>query len=201
MARTASGSRWPAPRASTAPSATCPSSAPRRCRTKLPLAPGLDWHKGLLAGIFDARGSVRDGVPRIFTRDARLLDAICLALKELDFDHHVTEDRRAVVLTADLAERLRFRQTVDPATAGRLALDGELAPGANLTVTKIERLDTRHLYDITTGTGDFVADGVVSHNCSCSLSTRTPGAVPCRWDGSRDDQDKRSSDEDRGHLP
>jgi DNA repair photolyase len=131
----------------------------------LPLAPGLDWHKGLLAGIFDARGSVRDGVPRIFTRDARLLDAICLALKELDFDHHVTEDRRAVVLTADLAERLRFRQTVDPATASRLAVDGELVPAARLTVTSIERLDSRHLYDITTGTGDFVADGVVSHNC------------------------------------
>ena len=132
---------------------------------ELPLAPGIDWHKGLLAGIFDARGSVRDGVPRIFTRDARLLDAICLALKELDFDHQVSEDRRSVLLTADLAERLRFRQTVDPATAGRLALDGELVPAARLTVTKIERLDTRPLYDITTGTGDFVADGVVSHNC------------------------------------
>ncbi|MFI9386490.1 intein-containing Rv2578c family radical SAM protein [Kutzneria sp. NPDC052558] len=131
----------------------------------LPLAPGLDWHKGLLAGIFDARGSVRDGVPRIFTRDPRLLDAICLALKELDFDHHITEDRRAVVLTADPAERLRFRQTVDPATAGRLDVQGELVPAANQTVTAIERLDTRRLYDITTGTGDFIADGIVSHNC------------------------------------
>jgi len=131
----------------------------------LPLAPGLDWHKGLLAGIFDARGSVRDGVVRIFTRDHRLLDAICLALKELHFDHHVTEDRRAVVLTAELGERLRFRQTVDPATADRLALDGELVPAADRTVTKIERLESQGLYDITTGTGDFVADGVVSHNC------------------------------------
>ncbi|MEV6610497.1 intein-containing Rv2578c family radical SAM protein [Kutzneria sp. NPDC051319] len=132
---------------------------------ELPLAPGLDWHKGLLAGIFDARGSVRDGVTRIFTRDARLLDAICLALKELDFSHQVSEDRRAVILTADLGERLRFRQTVGPAMADRLAVDGELAPAADLIVTNIERLETRQLYDITTGTGDFIADGVVSHNC------------------------------------
>ena len=37
------------------------------------------------------------------------------------------------------------------------------------------------LYDITTGTGDFIANGVVSHNCSLAprtpTSTSTPGAT------------------------
>jgi DNA repair photolyase len=38
--------------------------------------------------------------------------------------------------------------------------------GAVLDVVSVEPTgDTRTLYDITTGTGDFVANGVISHNC------------------------------------
>jgi DNA repair photolyase len=35
----------------------------------------------------------------------------------------------------------------------------------NLRVVSIKPLGVRDLYDITTGTGDFIANGVVSHNC------------------------------------
>jgi DNA repair photolyase len=39
-------------------------------------------------------------------------------------------------------------------------------PSADLRVVAIERLDgERDLFDITTGTGDFIANGVISHNC------------------------------------
>jgi DNA repair photolyase len=37
--------------------------------------------------------------------------------------------------------------------------------GANLRVSSIEPLGPMPLFDITTGTGDFIANGVVSHNC------------------------------------
>lgn len=37
--------------------------------------------------------------------------------------------------------------------------------GEGLRVTRVEPLEARTLYDITTGTGDFIANGVVSHNC------------------------------------
>jgi DNA repair photolyase len=41
-----------------------------------------------------------------------------------------------------------------------------LGTGARLGVTSIRPLGmTMRLYDITTGTGDFIANGVVSHNC------------------------------------
>jgi DNA repair photolyase len=39
-------------------------------------------------------------------------------------------------------------------------------PGAALRVKEVEALGTRaRMFDVTTGTGDFIADGVVSHNC------------------------------------
>jgi DNA repair photolyase len=34
-----------------------------------------------------------------------------------------------------------------------------------LDVVSVECLDERELFDITTGTGDFIANGVISHNC------------------------------------
>lgn len=44
--------------------------------------------------------------------------------------------------------------------------EGEIVRSdAGLRVEGIEALEERALYDITTGTGDFIANGVVSHNC------------------------------------
>ncbi|MGC8627858.1 MAG: radical SAM protein [Acidimicrobiales bacterium] len=41
-----------------------------------------------------------------------------------------------------------------------------VAPGPHLRVTSVEALGLdMAMYDITTGTGDFIANGVVSHNC------------------------------------
>jgi DNA repair photolyase len=47
-----------------------------------------------------------------------------------------------------------------------LNLEGQAVKGdARLRVVSIEPLQTMRLYDITTGTEDFLANGVVSHNC------------------------------------
>ena len=50
---------------------------------------------------------------------------------------------------------------------GADGIDGQLlTPEAVLRVVEIEPLPgERELFDITTGTGDFIANGVVSHNC------------------------------------
>ncbi|MDP8959976.1 MAG: radical SAM protein [Actinomycetota bacterium] len=57
-------------------------------------------------------------------------------------------------------------RTVDPALS-RVPIEGEVVlASADLEVVSIEPLrKDLPLFDITTGTGDFVAEGVVSHNC------------------------------------
>jgi DNA repair photolyase len=64
-------------------------------------------------------------------------------------------------------EHLRFFHSVDPAITRKRSIAGTaLKSRARLRVLSIEPLgvDLR-LFDITTGTGDFIANGVVSHNC------------------------------------
>ena len=62
---------------------------------------------------------------------------------------------------------VRFFHTVDTAITRKRSIDGvALKSDAELNVTEIKPLGIEMpMYDITTGTGDFIANGVVSHNC------------------------------------
>jgi DNA repair photolyase len=70
-------------------------------------------------------------------------------------------------LRGGLREALRFFHTVDPAITRKRSIEGAaLKSGAKLQVATIEPMGLDlPMFDITTGTGDFIADGVVSHNC------------------------------------
>ena len=136
-----------------------------------PRRAGEDWCKGFLAGIFDAEGSFSDSL-RISNTDPVIIDWITWCLRTLGFPY-VVEDRglsnglRCVRLTGGLVQHVRFLRTVDPAITRKRSISGKaVKTNARLRVTAIEPLGHKlKLYDITTGTGDFIANGVVSHNC------------------------------------
>jgi DNA repair photolyase len=136
-----------------------------------PAEPDPEWRKGFLAGIFDAEGSY-SGSLRIAHTDPEIIGWTTSSLTCLGFGC-VLEDRNLpsglsyVRLRGGLREALRFFHTVDPAITQKRSIEGAaLKSGAKLRVAAIEPMGLDlPMYDITTGTGDFIADGVVSHNC------------------------------------
>jgi DNA repair photolyase len=137
-----------------------------------PEAPGDDWSKGFLAGIFDAEGSRSDHVLRIANMDLRMIEQTMAGLRRFAFDAVVEQLPRPsgtmmnVRLRGGLREHLRFFHTTGPAISRKWNLDGvALKTRADLRVQSIEPLGRRRLFDITTDTHDFIANGVVSHNC------------------------------------
>jgi DNA repair photolyase len=137
-----------------------------------PYLPSLSWMKGYLAGIFDAEGSCTTNVLRISNTDPEILGWIRAALGRFGFDYAVepiagSNGLECVRIRGGLSERLRFFLGTDPAITRKRTIDGDaLKTAARLHVTSIRPLETvMRLYDITTGTGDFIANGVVSHNC------------------------------------
>jgi DNA repair photolyase len=136
-----------------------------------PDAPNEQWEKGFLAGIFDAEGSCSLGVLRISNGNMTLLQRCLDLLGRFGFDAVVEPTRpngvATVRLRGGLEARLRFFMLVDPAITRKRTIDGTaVKSSARLEVTAIEDLGLDvPMFDITTGTGDFVADGVVSHNC------------------------------------
>jgi DNA repair photolyase len=138
-----------------------------------PIMPSLSWLKGFLAGIYDAEGSHSQHVVRIGNTDREILAWAEAALSRLRFDFAVEPTQGVdngmtnIRLRGGLAERMRFFLATDPAITRKRTMEGSALKTANrLNVMSIRSLGmVMRLYDITTGTGDFIANGVVSHNC------------------------------------
>jgi DNA repair photolyase len=137
-----------------------------------PHAPSEDWTKGFLAGIFDAEGGYSSGALRISNTNLEILGHVVSAFDRLGFAtrFEVTSNLNGlctVRLLGGVREALRFFHTVDPAITRKRSIEGQaIKNNSRLRIMAIEPLGVRkRMYDITTGTGDFIANGVVSHNC------------------------------------
>ncbi|MBO0824014.1 MAG: intein-containing Rv2578c family radical SAM protein [Actinobacteria bacterium] len=136
-----------------------------------PNEPTAEWRKGFLAGIFDAEGNHGDCI-RIANCDREIINWTVSSLESLGFRLVIEETGRPnglanVRLLGGLPAVLRFFHTTDPAITRKRSIAGTaIKCDADLRVVSIKPLGLDlEMYDITTGTGDFIADGVVSHNC------------------------------------
>lgn len=129
------------------------------------------WQAGFLSGAFDAEGSCSRGVVRISDKDESDGAAVDAAFASLGLGT-VREGPNAVgVQTVRLRGGGpavgRLLAAVQPAITRRLQIVGRAVEStADLRVVEIEPLGAPvPLLDITTGTADFVANGVIAHNC------------------------------------
>jgi DNA repair photolyase len=144
---------------------------------KLIVWPGCaapEWVRGFLGGSFDARGSYSEGSVRISNTKRSILDRIAQGLRYFGFEiayetpsHHANLPLRALRVLGGMREHLRFLNLVDPAATHKRPIFGQTVKSqAALGIVAIEPLGkSMPMFDITTGTGDFIANGVVSHNC------------------------------------
>jgi DNA repair photolyase len=139
---------------------------------KWPLRPTLQWCRGFLAGIFDAEGCRSDYALRIANTDPQILAWTEACARRFGFDvavedRHLANGLKYLRIRGGLSEHLRFFHLTDPAITRKRDIEGQMVKTfAKLRVAEIEPLGKAlPFYDITTGTGDFIANGVVSHNC------------------------------------
>lgn len=155
--------------------------------TRWPVSPSEPWRKGFLAGIFDAGEHRNAAILQIANTDEVLIGWTMDCLRHFGFDAVLEGVRHEtgvcdVRLRGGLVEHLRFIHTVDPAIRRKCSIVGQaVKTEANLAVVAIESLGLMRLCDITTGTGDFVANGVISHNCFARPTHKFLG-----WDAGRD---------------
>jgi DNA repair photolyase len=133
-----------------------------------------EWIRGFLGGIFDAAGSYDGGCMQIASANHLVLDRAAESLKQFGFGFTSDVPRRGASLRVHclrlrggLREHLRFFRIADPAVARKRSIFGQAVKShRSLDIVEIEPLGkSMPMYDITTGTGDFIANGVVSHNC------------------------------------
>jgi hypothetical protein len=148
-----------------------------------PAHPALEWRRGFLAGVFDAEGSYSGGVLRISNKDWRMLETIRAACEAHGFDAVIeppsTTHAGAVRVRGGLRQHLRFFHQTSPAIARKRSIAGSATKAPKrLGVVAVEHLGFDLLmFDVTTGTGDFIANGVVSHNCYARPRTSTSASA------------------------
>jgi len=138
-----------------------------------PPVPSREWSRGFLAGIFDAEGTLTcSEALRITNTDPAILQETTRCLQLFGFDcvlepGRVSRPASDIRVRGGLKEHLRFFHTMDPSIRRKCDLEHVAIKGkSKLRVVSIEKLGFDMLmFDITTGTGDFIANGVVSHNC------------------------------------
>jgi DNA repair photolyase len=129
-----------------------------------------EWAKGFLAGIFDAEGSY-SGSLRIANSDPQIVGQVTSCLRKFGFHYRQEVSHRRpmtyIRLLGGLKEHLRFFHLADPAISRKRSIENRAVKNREkLRVISIESLGLEvPMYDITTGTGDFIANGVISHNC------------------------------------
>jgi len=152
-----------------------------------PTSPPGSWRAGFLAGIFDAEGSYNEGCLRVSNTDPEIVRWITESLRAFAFKFVVEHLDRpplkpidVIRVTGGLKEHLRFFHAFDPAITRKRDISGQAVKSdARLGVVSIERLPgAMRLYDISTGTEDFIANGVVSHNCYARPSHAYMGLSP-----------------------
>ncbi len=152
-----------------------------------PTAPSREWSAGFLAGIYDAEGSYSNGILRLSNTDSEIVDWIARCLRAFDFrfvvehvHHEIRKPIDQVRLLGGLREHLRFFHSVDPVIVRKRDISGQAVKSeARLGVVSIEALGrAMRLYDITTDSGDFIANGVISHNCYARPSHAYFGLSP-----------------------
>ncbi len=131
-----------------------------------------EWVKGFLAGNFDAEGSHARGILRIANTDLQNLVRVTTALRRFGFDYAVemsgqdnglacTRIRGGLSRTAAVLPHRRPRRLAEALDRRRCIQIEANAEGGGGRTTRpgpsVVRHDDRH--------GDFVSDGVISHNC------------------------------------
>ena len=142
-----------------------------RSLVRIPSVAREQWIRGFLAGIFDAEGSGGTESLRIANQSEETIELIADCLSDLGFlpavDRTPSGEPRSIRFLGGLAERVRFVAMTEPAISRKGSIEGH----------KVKRLGRRQIvaitpldvvipmYDLTTSTGDFLANGVISHNC------------------------------------
>jgi hypothetical protein len=133
----------------------------------------LEWKRGWLAGIFDAEGGTSSGTLRIHNTKEDILTITQSALEAFGFKTTRDKDQpngcSAVRILGGIAETSRFFNIAAPAIGRKYPLSGKALKGS-ARIIEITDLHTMiDMVDITTSTENFVANGMISHNCYVPL--------------------------------
>jgi len=129
------------------------------------------WKLGWLAGLYDTDGSLhQNGQVSVFQKDHAVLDRVAERASDFGFTFLLQVNDGgcdSVRLKADRMERVRFMSLVRPALSRKVEeiQSRTVRIFDPVSVVSVEPIGKIEMFDITTSSRTFVADGLLTHNC------------------------------------
>jgi len=127
-----------------------------------------NYHIGYIAGIFDAEGSFSASNLRISNTNISILQRAKKALSKIGLKGYIESfppHCPTLRVSGGIKEYVRFFNITNPAIKRKWPKDFTASFNVTSPVQKAERLEPGELIDIQTGTENFIANGLASHNC------------------------------------
>ncbi len=124
-----------------------------------------DFFAGYISGMFDAEGSFSEGALRICNK---FIDELKLSLNYFGFKYHTyiqSNGVKTITLQGGLDEHIRFFNITNPSIQRKRLRFLKAIKRGYSKILSIEYAGEKELYDIQTSTEDFIANGLISHNC------------------------------------
>ena len=140
-----------------------------------PIKNNSEFLRGFLAGFYDAEGTKNKNIKRVFNTDIELINLFIAGLNLYNFKYKKETHKKTINnkqlytirIIGGISEFLRFLQITNPAIKSKFSFKDIHVKNINkLKVKSIKPYkDKQVLYDITTSTENFIANGIISHNC------------------------------------
>ncbi|WP_026497130.1 hypothetical protein [Butyrivibrio sp. WCD3002] len=130
-----------------------------------------EFLRGFIAGVYDSDGSNNPVVKTLASAKMKYLEILKKGLELYNFEYEYNSQDMSATLFGGASELLRFYHIFTPV----LTQQFEHVPMSNvhndtIKVVSIEEIKRREeLIEITTSGRNFIANGVVSHNCTTGM--------------------------------
>lgn len=124
-----------------------------------------EFMRGFVSGFFDAEGCFSKNTIRIANTNMVLLDYCEKCLKKWGFKSIIENYNNQCKTIRITTKQIEFFNTFFPAISRKRDKVFGRSLNSSIQVKSIEKLGNMELFDIQTTTENFIANGLVSHNC------------------------------------
>jgi hypothetical protein len=129
-----------------------------------------EFLRGFVAGVYDSDGTANPLVKNLASSKKQYLEVLKKGLDMNGFEYEYNSQDMTATLFGGASELLRFYSTYTPVITRQF----EYVPISNLNteslkIVSIKEVKCDELVEITTTARSFIANGVISHNCTTGI--------------------------------
>lgn len=129
-----------------------------------------EFLRGFVAGAYDSDGTANPIVKNVNTSKKEYLEIVKNGVELFGFEFSYDSKKRMATLLGGPSELLRFYNIYNPITSYKLEnVDITHLHKERIKVASIEEVKCDELVELTVSSRSFIANGIVSHNCTTGM--------------------------------